>query len=431
MAHDTPASLRGASIYQVFVRNYSQEGTFDAALPALDAAVRMGFDIVCLTPIHPVGKVARKGTLGSPYAVADYRTVESSLGGEAGFRRFLDAAHGKGLKVLIDIVYNHTSPDSVLAHEHPEWFWKGPDGKPCSRVPEWSDVVDLDYSNAGLREYQIETLEGWARFGADGFRCDVASLVPVDFWVEARRRCAAIRDCLWLAESVHKNFLRDMRRRGFYAACDAELHEAFDITYDYDGREELDTPRASRKPLPAYLHHLYLQECMYPATAIKARFLENHDLPRAARRFGKWYALKNWTAFAMLLPGTFFAYAGEELSIEEQPSLFEKESVPWAKGDREFEAWFTKAHLATKAIRAREPLFDVREIAAGIVLVERRGGEKPVAALFNLEGHSGLAKLPFPIRGTNILSGEHVDLKKTIDIPGEPIVVELEHPAAR
>jgi glycosidase len=438
MATDTPRSVRSSSIYQVFVRNWSPEGTFDAALPALDAAKRLGFDIVYLTPIHPIGRVARKGSMGSPYAIADYRSVEPGLGGEAGFRRYLEAAHAKGLRVIIDVVYNHTSPDSVLAREHPEWFHRGPSGRPAPRVAEWSDVVDLDFSHAGLREYLLETLEQWLSFGVDGFRCDVASLVPADFWVEARRRCAAARAAvsaqggmpprreppLWLAESVHKEFVDLLRTEGIPACCDAELHEAFDLSYDYDGRQELEEAWAGRKPLSAYLHHLFLQRCMLPAHAIKARFLENHDQERAASRFGHGALLRSWTAFAMLLEGCFFAYAGQELAIERRPSLFEADPVPWAAGDSAFEAWFSAAQHATKAVRAREDRFSLRELGAGLVLLERSGGPRPVTALLNLEARNGVVELPAPLRGRDLLSGARVDLSGKVAIPSEPLVVE-------
>jgi glycosidase len=434
MARDTDQALRASSIYQVFVRNYSREGSFDAALPALEAAKRLGFDIVYLAPIHPIGLAARKGSVGSPYAISDYRAVDPALGGEEGFRRFLVAAHALGLRVIIDVVYNHTSPDSVLAREHPEWFHKGPSGKPAPRVPEWSDVVDLDYSKRQLWGYQIETLEEWARFGVDGFRCDVASLVPVDFWVEARRRVAAVKPCLWLAESVHRDFVSVARRRGLYCACDAELHEAFDLTYDYDGRAELEAAWAGTGPLSAYLHHLELQDCMYPATAIKARFLENHDQPRAAARFGRGARLRNWTLFAMLLEGCFFAYAGEEAALTEKPGLFEHDPVDWAAGDGAFEEWFGRAHRATRAARGRAPFFAARELAAGVVLVERRGtvgaggaggGSGSVAALLNLDGRSGKVDLPEPIEGRDLLSGAAVSLSGRVELGDEPLLVEL------
>ncbi|HUX38454.1 MAG TPA: alpha-amylase family glycosyl hydrolase [Rectinemataceae bacterium] len=444
MALDTPASLRASSIYQVFVRNWSAEGGFDAALPSIDVAKRLGFDIIYLTPIHPVGAVARKGAMGSPYAIADYRKVDPVLGGEEAFRRYLDAAHRAGLRVIIDVVFNHTSPDSLLAREHPEWFVKGADGKPGPRVADWSDVVDLDYSHRGLRDYLLESLEGWVRFGVDGFRCDVASMVPVDFWAEARRRCAAARvarerpagavrerpagapegQLLWLAESVHKEFVDELRARGIAAACDAELHEAFDLSYDYDGREELEEAWAGRAPLSAYLHHLSLQRCMYPAHAIKARFLENHDQVRAASRF-QGAALRNWTLFAMLLEGSFLAYAGQEVAIAEKPSLFDKDTVPWERGDADFGRWFAAAHAATKAIRARETRFALGEPAEGLVLIERSGGGHPVAALLNLRGLSGRVDLPRAMAGRDLLTGERVELAGRAAIPTEPILIEL------
>ncbi|HRY73666.1 MAG TPA: alpha-amylase family glycosyl hydrolase [Spirochaetia bacterium] len=431
MADDTVQALRGASIYQVFVRNQSEEGTFEAALPALDKAKELGFDYVYLTPIHPVGAAARKGSLGSPYAIADYRAVDPALGGEEGFRRFLDAAHAKDLRVVMDVVYNHTSPDSVLARERPDWFWKGPEGRPTPRVADWSDVVDLDYGRSGLRDYQIETLEAWFRFGVDGFRCDVASLVPVPFWLEARRRlalaaAAAGREpCLWLAESVHKEFVAELRARGLYAASDAELHSAFDLSYDYDGRPELEAAWAGRKPLSAYLHHLFLQDCMLPQEAVKLRFLENHDQPRAASLFGRGARLRSWTLFAMLLPGAFLAYAGEESAITRRPSLFDRDPVDWASGDAAFEAWFGKAHQATKALRAAAPRFSARELAAGLVLLERSGEGRRAAALLNLDGRAGQVALPGPIAGAELLSGARVSLAGTVEIPEEPLLVEL------
>jgi len=256
----------------------------------------------------------------------------------------------------------------------------------------------------------------------------------VDFWVEARRRIAALprpagsgaKPCLWLAESVHKEFVAIMRARGFYAASDAELHQAFDLTYDYDSRHELDEAWAGRLPLSAYLHHLDLQECMYPATAIKARFLENHDQPRIAGRMGPGARLKNWTVFAMLLDGTFFAYAGQERAVSKTPSLFNRDPVDWKSGDDAFEDWFGAAHRATKAVRRREPGFAAREIATGVVLLERTGGMRPVRALLNLDGRSGSVTLTAPLRGRDILTRKRVSLDGTVPLYAEPLVVELD-----
>ncbi len=428
MAVDTPQSLRGRSIYQIFVRNFSQEGTFDAALPALERARRLGFDFVCLLPIHPIGTAARKGRLGSPYAIADYRAVDPALGGESAFCRFVDAAHGLGLKVLIDVVYNHTSPDSVLAREHGEWFWKDGGGRPAPRFADWSDVVDLDYTHRELWDYQIATLELWAERGVDGFRCDVASLVPLEFWKAARSRLASRRRIVWLAESVHKEFVAEVRSRGMYAACDAELHEAFDLSYDYDSRAELEAAWSGEGSIAGYLRALAAQSATLPVHAVKTRFLENHDQPRAAFRFGRGARLKNWTLFTMLLDGVFLAYMGEECAIERRPSLFDKDPVDWSSGDAAFEAWFGAAHRATKAVRSREPCWAAQELQAGVVLLERSGGVRRVVALLNLDGRSGRVTLPEALAGRDLLTGERMALSGRVELRMEPIVLELARP---
>ena len=170
MIDPKPTALRSASIYQIFPRNYTAEGTLQAAASRLGECADLGFDYVYLTPVHPIGTLRRKGSLGSPYAIADYRAVDPLLGGESGLRTFIDEAHRLGLGVIMDVVYNHSSPDAVLTREHPEWYWEGPDGKPGPRIADWSDVADFDYSHKELWDYQIATLEKWARFGADGFR---------------------------------------------------------------------------------------------------------------------------------------------------------------------------------------------------------------------------------------------------------------------
>jgi glycosidase len=400
----SPTNLRSTSIYQIFPRNYTEEGTLQAAAKNLTEVKDLGFDYVYLTPVHPIGKMRRKGSLGSPYAIADYRSVDPLLGGEEGLRVFIDSAHGLGLGVIMDVVYNHTSPDSVLVQEHPEWFWKGSDGKPGPRIADWSDVADLDYSKKELWEYQIASLEQWVRFGADGFRCDVASLIPVAFWIEARRRITLIRPMLWLAESVHKEFVTSCRRNGLYAASDPELHAAFDLSYDYDGRQELEEAWRGEKSLGYYLRHLEVQEALYPADAVKLHCLENHDQARAASRFGRGERLRSWTLFTMLLPGAFMAYMGEELAMKRHIGLFDKESMKSEEGDSSFKSFFAKALALTTRIKKEAPFFDACLLAEGVVVVKRSGPRASYTAVLNLDGRTGWVKLPI---GTE-LAGESV-----------------------
>ena len=179
MAQNTDRSLQTQVIYSVYLRAHSEEGTFLSLIPDLDRIRALGADILWLLPIHPIGEVGKKGSLGCPYANRDYRSVNPAYGTLEDFRRLVDEIHGRGMKCIIDVVYNHTSPDSVLYRTHPEFFYHGPDGKPGNKIGDWADVIDLDYSVPALWDYQIESLCFWAGI-VDGFRCDVASLVPLD-----------------------------------------------------------------------------------------------------------------------------------------------------------------------------------------------------------------------------------------------------------
>ena len=183
MAQQTDTQLRGKLMYSVFVRNHTPEGTFQALERDLDRIAALGTDIIWLLPIHPIGEVSRKGTLGSPYAIRDYRGVNPEYGTLGDLMHLVAQIHERGMKCIIDVVYNHTSPDSVLAAGHPEFFLRDELGRPTRRVAEWSDIVDLDYRNLDLWKYQIETLKIWAEI-VDGFRCDVAKL---------RARCVLAR----------------------------------------------------------------------------------------------------------------------------------------------------------------------------------------------------------------------------------------------
>ena len=330
MARETKKDLRNQLIYSIFVRNYSQEGTFEAVLRDLDRIRALGTDIIWLMPIHPIGEVHRKGTLGSPYAIRDYRAINPEYGTMEDFIRLVDSIHEKGMRVIIDVVYNHTSPDSVLANEHPEWFYQKPDGSFGNQTGDWWDVIDLDYQDRKLWDYQIETLCMWAEY-VDGFRCDVASLVPVDFWIRAREAVAKIRpDAIWLAESVHGSFLVHNRSRGIPAWSDAELYQAFDMEYDYDIFEEYLGYLEGANSLREYCRLVNRQELSYPDNYVKVRYLENHDQPRAHFLIPQERCLRNWTAFQFFLKGAAMLYAGQEKGCTHCPGLFDRDTLIWS-----------------------------------------------------------------------------------------------------
>ncbi len=340
MAPETPRSCRNLVLYEVYVRNHGPHGTFadvEADLPRIRS---MGVDIVWFMPVHPVGMANRKGRLGSPYAIADYRAVNPEYGTREDFGRLIEAAHAAGLKVMIDVVYNHTSPDSWLAQTHPEWFHSDANGQPAPTEIEWSDVVDLRYDHEELADYLVETLCGWAEFGVDGFRCDVASLVPERFWLRARAAVARVKpDVIWLAESVYAAMVARRRQRGLVAITDSELYSAFDITYDYDIWPIWQAVVAGREPLQRYLTMLRFQDGIYPASFAKLRYVENHDQARITKLAPTRAQALAWTAFAAFNRGPFLIYGGQESAASHTPSLFDEDKVPW--GEYELQPFLT------------------------------------------------------------------------------------------
>ena len=169
MAINTDNALRRSVIYEVYVRSHTPEGTFKAIEPDLDRIAALGVDIVWFMPIHPIGELNKKGSLGCPYANRDYRTVNPEYGTLEDFLHLVEEIHKRGMKCIIDVVYNHTSPDSTLVAEHPDYFYYKPDGCRGNKVGDWTDVVDLNYENRALWQYQIDSLCYWAQY-VDGFR---------------------------------------------------------------------------------------------------------------------------------------------------------------------------------------------------------------------------------------------------------------------
>ncbi|MBP3196889.1 MAG: alpha-amylase, partial [Butyrivibrio sp.] len=327
MAKQTNKNLRNMVMYQIFVRNFSKNGTFKEVIKELPRIRDLGVDIIWFAPIHPIGEKARKGSLGSPYAISDYRAVNPEYGTMDDFKEVVKAIHDHGMKCLIDVVYNHTSPDSVLAKEHPEWFYHKSDGSFGNKVGDWSDIIDLDYSQRELWDYQIDTLKMWAKI-VDGFRCDVAPLVPIEFWKKARNVVEEVRPgCIWLSESVESSFIMDIRDRGFTAHSDSEIFEAFDISSDYDVYPDFTAYVSGKGSLEAYSDAINRQEYIYPDNYVKLRFLENHDQPRARFLFPDIRALRNATAFLYFQKGLTLIYAGQEMAVSHLPSLFDKDTV--------------------------------------------------------------------------------------------------------
>ena len=424
MAIHTDPKLQKQIIYSVYVRSHTPEGTFRAILPDLDRIRALGTDIIWFMPIHPIGVEGKKGSLGCPYANRDYRGVNPAYGTREDFKALCDAIHARGMKVMIDVVYNHTSPDSVLYREHPEFFYHDAAGKPCNKIGDWADVIDLDYRSRALWDYQIESLCGWAEL-VDGFRCDVASFVPVEFWKMAREAVERVRPgCIWLAESVHGAFGAYARHCGFYSATDYEAFSAFDIEYEYDVREVFEKYLRGEAALSHWLDMLNMQEAVYPKNYNKLRFLENHDQPRIASLVKDENDLINFTALLYFLKGTTLLYAGQEVEETHKPSLFEREPVNWQTG-RDLTPLLRRLGEIKHGIMGEDDLFTASaDDEKDIALLEREGDGLRKLGVFSLRSKSGRVPVNAPDGDyENLIDGSAVTVAEgTMLCEGKPAI---------
>ena len=425
MAADTDISLQKQVIYSIYVRNHTPEGTFRAVIPDLDRIKALGMDIIWFLPIHPIGVEGHKGSLGCPYANRDYRAVDPAYGTMEDFKVLVDEIHKRGMRCIIDVVYNHTSPDSVLFHEHPEFFYYGPDGKPGNKMGDWSDVIDLDYRCRALWDYQIQSLCQWAEI-VDGFRCDVASFVPLEFWLKARQEVAKVRpDCIWLAETVHQSFGCMARRAGVYSMLDYDAYQAFDMEYEYDIREVFDKYLTGKTSLDHYLDMLNFQEAIYPANYNKLRFLENHDQPRIASFIPRESDLINYTAFLYFLKGTTLIYAGQEFENDHLPSLFEKEPIDRNTG-KDLSALMARLRQI-KGMFGGDDWFRAEGDSEQDIAVLRRGsGEHQFLGVFSLKSSRGGVTVGLADGSyENLIDGETVECRGgKICCEGKPVILE-------
>lgn len=426
MARDTELTYRNCMMYSVFLRQFSQDGDFVDLEEELDRLEELGVNIIWLMPIHPIGEEKRKGTLGSPYAIRDYRAINPEYGSLVDFLRLIENIHDRGMKCIIDVVYNHTSPDSIMANTHPEWFYHNEQGKLAPRVADWSDVIDLDYTDENLQEYLIATLCDWAKY-VDGFRCDVAPLVPIDFWLRARAAVEEVRPgCLWLAESVDKGFIKALRSKKIEVLSDGELYQAFDICYDYDTYDDMLAVITGRENLSDYLERLNEQELIYPGNYVKLRFLENHDRPRAVQIIPDERIRRNWLAFMFFVKGTMLIYNGQEVSAARTPSLFEKDLIDWQGGENISDYIAKLSSIKKQSIFAKGS-FEAKEIRPQTILACYREADDMMIGIFSVGEIPGSVSIPVP-------DGEYINMVDGKDVPvfqrilpfeGEPVIIKV------
>ncbi len=425
MAIQTPRSYRKQVMYSVYVRNHTPEGTFQALRADLKRIRALGVDIIWLMPIHPIGKKARKGSLGSPYAISDYRAVNPEYGTMEDFRALVEDIHGLGMKCIIDVVYNHTSPDSWLVENHPEWFYHKSDGSFGNHVGDWSDIVDLDYENRALWDYQIDTLKMWAQI-VDGFRCDVAPLVPLEFWLKARTEVEQVRPgCFWLSESVEPDFLRYLRGQGLVAHSDSEIFQAFDVAYDYDIFGIFRGYLEGKLPLSAYAEAVTRQESIYPANYVKLRYLENHDVARAAQMIPDETARLNWTAFLYFQKGMVLLFGGQEVGAVRRPGLFDKDDVCWNTGRDDTELLRRLAQIRREQL-PEHSAYQVSARPRDVLVATHEMADGKLIGVFCVQGQASLVDVGLPDGCyENLITGDGVEVfAGKLGIDGTPVIIQ-------
>lgn len=312
-----PEWSKNAVIYQINTRQFTNEGTFKAAESHLARLKDLGVDILWLMPIHEIGVKNRKGTLGSPYAVKDYFSVNHEFGTLEDLKHFVQAAHSMGMYVILDWVANHTAWDNLLVEQHPEWYardWKG-DFHP-SPWRDWDDIIDLDYQQPALREYMTEALKYWVRVAdVDGYRCDVAGFVPLDFWNQARRELDAIKPVFMLAEWESR-----------------DIHiEAFDMAYGWSWYDMMVAIAKGHSNLDRVFTYYSHNEKEYPADVMRMLFVSNHDKNSwegtEYEQFGD--ALEAVIALSATSEGMPLLYNGQEAGNTKRLEFFEKDPIQW------------------------------------------------------------------------------------------------------
>jgi len=321
-ARHSPDWLRDAVVYEVFPRAFSPAGNFQGVTAQLDRLKDLGVNVLWLMPIHPMGKLKAKGSLGSPYSVRDYDAIDPAYGTTEDFKQLIAAAHQRNMKVFIDIVANHTSWDSALIGKHPDWYTHDDAGRIVPPNPDWVDVADLDYSSPALRQYMSDMLVRWLRdYGLDGFRCDYASGVPTDFWETLRPALDRVRPGL-----------------AFLAEADdpALLKRAFDIDYAWDFYHVVADALVGKTPAAQIRATWERADAKYPRGALRLRFSDNHDQLRTTGQAGLPAALAA-SALMFTLDGVPLLYNGMEVGDTTEsaaPALFERTPIQWEMAER-------------------------------------------------------------------------------------------------
>jgi len=371
-----PAWSKNVGIYEVNIRQYTPEGTFKAFEKHLPELKELGVGILWLMPINPIGIKNRKGKLGSYYSVKNYKKVNHEFGTLEDFKGLVNKIHKMGMHVIIDWVANHTAWDNVWVTEHPEFYTKDANGNFVPPVADWSDVIDLNYNNKLLWKYMVDAMKYWVtETNIDGFRCDVAAMVPTEFWNYARKQLDEIKPVFMLAEANEPEL---------------QIH-AFDMTYNWQ-LKDLMNKIAKRKAAAEDIAKLYSkQQKKYSPNDYRMNFTTNHDENTwngtVYERLGN--GAECFSVLTFMLPGMPLLYSGQEYGLNKRLRFFDKDTIKIKKG-RLFSLYSKLYKLKRENKVLRNGLkggkikFVKNNNPKNIIVFTRKNGKSGFLSIFNL-----------------------------------------------
>ncbi len=315
-----PDWAKDAVIYEVNIRQYTPEGTFEAFIPHISRLKDLGVDILWLMPIFPIGEKNRKGELGSYYSVQDYKAINPDYGTSEDFKNLVQVAHENGLKVILDWVANHTAWDNAWIKSHPEYYEKDSTGNFFGPF-DWTDVAQLSYDNKDLYAAMQDAMEFWVRESdIDGYRCDVAGMVPQDFWEQARKTLDGIKPVFMLAENEDVPTL---------------LHKAFDMNYGWELHHIMNQVAKGNMDVTDLKKYFAKEDSLYSKDCYRMQFITNHDENSwngtEFERMGD--GANTFAVMTFTIPGMPLIYTGQEVGMDKRLEFFVKDTVIYAENE--------------------------------------------------------------------------------------------------
>ncbi len=374
---------KNSSIYEINVRQYSEEGTFEAVRKDLPRIKNMGIKILWFMPIHPIGKVNRKGGLGSHYSVQNYKEVNPDYGTKEDFKKLVDEAHEMGFKVIIDWVANHTAWDNPWT-QNKDWYALTEEGDFMPPTgTDWSDVIQLNYENEEMRAGMIDALQYWVRdLNIDGYRCDVAGMVPTDFWVDAKAALDEIKPVFMLAEDGEPEL----------------VIEAFQMNYGWEYAHIIREVAKGHRSIRA-VDSLFAEDTKrFPSSAYRMYFTSNHDENSWNGTDPEMYGanFENFAVLSATIGGMPLIYNGQESGLDKQLEFFEKDPIEWK--DYKYQDFYT----TLVGLKRDEPALwngdfggslEIIDMPEGLYAYKRVKGESEVVVVLNFSNESTTVKL--------------------------------------